>query len=75
MSVAAESLMLEADYLRQQAEACSNLSRTTFDLSLAGRLRAMADELRRKAAEIERGGFEESRTDHTPMPNRGVKRN
>lgn len=47
--------MLEAEYLRQQAETCSQLSRATFDLGLAGRLRLLADEFRRKAAEIERG--------------------
>jgi hypothetical protein len=46
--------MLEADYLRQKAEACYQLSRSTFDLSIAGRLRAIADDLQRKAAEIER---------------------
>ena len=56
--------MLEADYLRRQAEACLQLSRTTFDLGIAGRLRAIAEELRRKAAEIEhddRAGFGERR--------------
>ena len=49
--------MLEADYLRRQAEACSQLSQTTFDLGLARRLRTMADEFRRKATDLERDAF------------------
>jgi hypothetical protein len=53
--------MLEADYLRRQAETCSNLSRATFDLGIAGRLRALAEELLRKAAEIEREDYIRSR--------------
>jgi len=45
--------MMDADYLRRQAESCLNLSRATFDLVIAGRLRAMADEFRRKAQELD----------------------
>ena len=45
--------MIDADYLRRQAESCLNLSRATFDLVIAGRLRAMADDFRRKAQEID----------------------
>lgn len=45
--------MSEAEYLRRQAEKCLNLSRATFDLVIAGRLRAMADELRRRAETLE----------------------
>ena len=43
-------------YLRAQAERCARLSRTCFDLSVAEQLRAMADELRVKATELE-GAF------------------
>ena len=45
--------MIDADYLRRQAENCLNLSRATFDLVIASRLRAMADEFRRKAQELD----------------------
>jgi len=47
--------MIDADYLRRQAESCLSLSRTTFDLAIAARLRALADELRRKAQELDDG--------------------
>jgi hypothetical protein len=46
-------LMIDADYLRRQAESCLSLSRATFDLVIATRLRALAEEFRRKAQEIE----------------------
>ena len=39
-----------SDYLRRQAELCIALSRATIDLSVAGRLRAMAEDLRATAA-------------------------
>ena len=39
-----------SDYLRRQAELCVALSRATIDLSVAGRLRAMAEDLRATAA-------------------------
>ena len=45
--------MIDADYLRRQAETCLTLSRATFDLVIAGRLRAMAEDLRRKAQEVD----------------------
>jgi hypothetical protein len=48
---------MDADYLRRQAENCLNLSRATFDLVIASRLRAMADELRRKAQELDDACF------------------
>jgi hypothetical protein len=54
------SMTLDADYLRRQAETCFYLSRATFDLSIAGRLRALAEELRRKATEIELRARDES---------------
>ena len=41
----------DSRFLHLQAEACIALSRSTFDLTLAGRLRAMADEFHRKASE------------------------
>jgi hypothetical protein len=65
--------MLDADYLRQQAEACYQLSRATFDLSIAGRLRAMADGLLRKAAEIERESRANTPSDATCASGRGAK--
>jgi len=43
--------MRNSDFLRGQAEKCIALSRTTFDLTLAGRLRTMAAELGAQAAE------------------------
>jgi hypothetical protein len=38
-------------YLRRQAETLIAMSRATFDLTIAGRLRRMAAELQAKAAE------------------------
>jgi hypothetical protein len=43
------------NYLFRQAEALLNLSRATFDLTVAGRLRALAAEFRAKAQELEQG--------------------
>jgi hypothetical protein len=43
--------MRNAEFLRGQAEICTALSRSTFDLTVAGRLRAMAAELRARAEE------------------------
>jgi hypothetical protein len=47
--------MTETDinFLRRQAEHCIALSRATFDLTIASRLRAMADELRARASKWE----------------------
>jgi hypothetical protein len=45
---------MTSTYLLRQAEALLNLSRATFDLALAGRLRALADDFRAKAQELER---------------------
>ena len=47
--------MKETDisFLRRQAELCIALSRATFDLTVAGRLRAMADEFRATASHWE----------------------
>jgi hypothetical protein len=44
-----------ASYFRQQAEICRHLSRTCFDLTVAGRLRELADEFAAKAVELEQG--------------------
>ena len=41
----------DTQFLRRQAELCTALSRSTFDLTLASRLRAMADEFRAKASQ------------------------
>ena len=38
-------------FLHRQAELCTALSRSTFDLTLAARLRALAEELKSKAAQ------------------------
>lgn len=48
--------MRETDisFLRRQAEHCMALSRATFDLTVAGQLRAMADEFRSRASQWER---------------------
>ena len=43
----------DISFLRRQAELCIALSRSTFDLTVAGRLRIMADELRKRASELE----------------------
>jgi hypothetical protein len=45
--------MISDAYLRQQAEILIAMSRATFDLGVAGRLRAMASELQTRAAEQE----------------------
>ena len=45
--------MVSGAYLRQQAEVLIAMSRATFDLGIAGRLRAMAAELHARAAEQE----------------------
>jgi hypothetical protein len=43
--------MVTGVYLRRQAEILIAMSRATFDLTIAGRLRRMAAELHAKAAE------------------------
>jgi hypothetical protein len=53
LSFKEEYSMVSGAYLRQQAEVLIALSRATFDLAIAGRLREMASELRTKAAEQE----------------------
>ena len=45
--------MVSGAYLRQRAEILMAMSRATFDLGVAGRLRAMASELQTRAAEQE----------------------
>jgi hypothetical protein len=47
---------MTSNYLLRQAEALLSLSRATFDLALAARLRALAAEFRAKAQELEEGG-------------------
>jgi hypothetical protein len=50
--------MKTSDFLRRQAEHCLAISRATFDLTMAGRLRAMAAEFNGKATELdEEPGF------------------
>jgi hypothetical protein len=39
----------DINFLRRQAEHCIALSRATFDLTIASRLRTMADEFRARA--------------------------
>jgi hypothetical protein len=55
----------DVSFLRRQAELCIALSRATFDLTVAGRLRTMADEFRARASRWE--------IDH--MPAHVVRRN
>jgi hypothetical protein len=43
----------DVTFLRRQAEHCIALSRATFDLTIASRLRTMADEFRARASELE----------------------
>jgi hypothetical protein len=43
----------DISFLRRQAEHCIALSRATFDLTIASRLRAMAEEFRLRAARWE----------------------
>jgi hypothetical protein len=45
--------MISGAYLRQQAEILITMSRATFDLGIADRLRKMASELQARAAEQE----------------------
>ncbi len=45
--------MVSGAYLRQQAEIVIAMSRATFDLGIARRLREMASELQTRAAEQE----------------------
>ena len=47
------SSMIRGEYLRKQAEILIAMSRATFDLGMAGRLREMASELQARAAEQE----------------------
>jgi hypothetical protein len=46
--------MLNAEFLRRQAENCLRIARSCFDLSSAERLRMIAHDLNAKANEIER---------------------
>jgi hypothetical protein len=46
----------DSQFLHQQADLCTALSRATFDLTLAGRLRVMAGDLHRKASEWDEEG-------------------
>ncbi len=47
------SSILDADYLRRQADTCLRIAHATFDLTTAERLRFLAIELRAKAAELD----------------------
>jgi hypothetical protein len=57
--------MLDSVYLRKQAAACLEWSRSCFDLAMAQRLRLMAKEFVAKADEIE-STSSQSRTGSTP---------
>ena len=46
--------MLNADYLRRQADNCLHIARSCFDLTSVERMRLMAGELKAKADEIEK---------------------
>jgi hypothetical protein len=45
--------MKTSDFLRRQAELCLAISRATFDLTMAGRLRTMAADFNIKASELD----------------------
>ena len=45
--------MLDAEYLRHQAQTCLRLARGTFDLTTAERLRFMAADFYAKAEELD----------------------
>ena len=45
--------MLDTEYLRRQAETCTRLARSTFDMATAERLRFLAADLRAKADELD----------------------
>jgi hypothetical protein len=45
--------MVSSAFLQRQAEILVAMSRATFDLTIAGRLRRMAAELQAKAAELD----------------------
>ena len=49
--------MIRGEYLRKQAQILIAMSRATFDLGLAARLRTMASELQTRAAEQEDEAF------------------
>ena len=53
MTSAKRQPMKLSEYLRQQAELCIAISRATFDLTVAGRLRGMAAEFQDKASELD----------------------
>ena len=53
--------MINAEFLRRQAENCLRIARSCFDLGSAERLRLMAVELHAKAEEIDRRGDLRSR--------------
>jgi hypothetical protein len=57
----------DISFLRRQAEHCVALSRATFDLTIASRLRTMAEELRARASQLE--------DDHETMPAHAMGRN
>jgi hypothetical protein len=48
--------MIQSDYLRCQARWCLEVSRECFDLGTSKRLRAKADELLERVAELELAG-------------------
>jgi len=56
--------MVSGAYLRQQAEILVAISRATFDLGVAGRLREMASELQTRATEATEQEDERGFTDN-----------
>jgi hypothetical protein len=61
--------MVSGAYLRQQAEILIAMSRGTFDLGVAGRLREMASELETRAAEQEdKRGFADNELTNFKRP-------
>jgi hypothetical protein len=67
--------MIRGEYLRKQAEILIAMSRATFDLGMAERLREMASELQARAAEqYDEHGLGDNevtsfrRLNHKPVP-------
>jgi hypothetical protein len=61
--------MVSSAYLRQQAEILIAMSRATFDLGVAGRLRILASEFQNRAAGQEaEGGFADNEVANFKRP-------
>jgi hypothetical protein len=64
--------MRNSDFLRRQAEVCTALSRSTIDLTVAGRLRVIAAELHARAEEEDDHQFPAPWAERSGSPKRNV---